>query len=157
MIWHVLPSLLLAGTSACTYDQDAQLETLRLATQKIPLAVLDEAARRITWKDAAGSYTLVYGGCDHLVHELVAEVQRSTLDAEGGLVAYALELARAHWDAAESSLLAHGLATDSLHSDTRNGSVRRLEILESDYDEVSVTETSRDDGVEIRMLWVRTF
>jgi len=139
---------------ACTYDQDAQIQTLHEIAQQHK-AALNLSERKLTWTEPDGrQLAIAYGGCDHLGFTIRMTLPDTAVKGEADAVRVAKSLAQRFWDKAEYELLDTGLAAGNGKREQRGETVS-IQLPAEHYSEFYVEYAIPARFVEI--AWVRNF
>ena len=148
--------LLSGSVVACTYDKANQLTKLR-ELAKSNSGYLNEAAQEVTWKGAIGEkYSVFYGGCTHLGHQITVTNLLNKLPSEPELFAITQKLADDLWWNGEGELLKRALKRGEFTRNVSPGNAR-FDILGTDYSEMYVEYRKEAGAVVVALGWNRSF
>jgi hypothetical protein len=153
----VVGCLLSGGVGACTYDEADQLARLRALAQSVHSGHLNESARKVTWVGSVGEeYSVSYGGCDHLGHEITVANLVKVMPTEPELLEISQKLANEYWQDGEQKLLGKALETGKFTRDISD--VRtRFDVTGTHYSEMYVEARQEAGTVVVALGWVRDF
>lgn len=116
-----------------------------------------EGEKEVSWRDASGrSFSVVYGGCDHLGFRISRSEPNGVQPSEMKLFKVVVRLAKTQSWGGEHMILGEALEAKNFKRKVSGGKVR-YDITGIDYSEMYIESEQTEKSLVVSFGWVRNF